>query len=75
MIMLFTGKATVVRRHLPPGLRVAGVLLLAFGVFVRAMLSRLFSVRPQRQGRPTAKGADWRGLWAVRRDWTKGWKA
>ncbi|MCW2915482.1 MAG: glycosyltransferase family 2 protein [Actinomycetia bacterium] len=75
LIMLFTGKAMVVRRHLPPGLRVAGVLLLSFGVFVRALLSRLFSARPQRQGRPTAKGADWRGLWAARRDWTKGWKA
>lgn len=73
LIMLFTGKAMVVRRHLPPGLRRAGVALLMFGVFARACLSRVLMARPERQGRPTAKSADWRGLWSARKTWTKGW--
>lgn len=75
LVLLFTGKATVLRRHLPPGLRAVGVRLLMLGVLARAVLSRVFTARPQRQGRPTAKGADWRGLWAARREWAPGWPA
>jgi GT2 family glycosyltransferase len=73
LVLLFTGKATVLRRHLPYGRRGAGVRLLTLGVLLRALLGRLVSARPQRQGRPTATGADWRGLWAARREWTAGW--
>jgi GT2 family glycosyltransferase len=73
LVLLFTGKATVVRRHLPRGLRSMGVGLLVLGVFARATLSRSLRASPQRQGRPTAQGGDWRGLWSARRDWTKGW--
>ncbi|MFD0688167.1 glycosyltransferase family 2 protein [Actinomadura fibrosa] len=73
LVLLFTGKATLLRRHLRPGTRSAGVALLAVGVFLRAALSRLAAARPERQGRPTARGEDWRLLWAARRQWLRGW--
>ncbi|MEW2358220.1 glycosyltransferase family 2 protein [Spirillospora sp. NPDC029432] len=69
LVLLFTGKATVLRRHAGAG----AVRLLAAGVLARAVLSRVLSARPERQGRPTAKGEDWRVLWSRRREWTKGW--
>ncbi|MFI0356740.1 glycosyltransferase family 2 protein [Actinomadura sp. 9N407] len=69
LVLLFTGKATVMRRHVGTG----AVRLLVAGVFVRAALSRVMSARPERQGRPTAKGDDWRTLWTRRREWSKGW--
>jgi GT2 family glycosyltransferase len=69
LVMLFTGKATLMRRHVGRG----GVRLLVLGVFLRAQLSRLISARPSRQGRPTAKGEDWRRLWERRSEWSKGW--
>ncbi|WP_165975855.1 glycosyltransferase family 2 protein [Actinomadura rubrisoli] len=75
LMLLFTGKATLLRRHLPRGLRGVGVALLAVGVFLRAALSRLTAARPERQGRPTARGEDWRRLWAARRTWLPGWPA
>jgi GT2 family glycosyltransferase len=71
LVMLFTGKATVMRRHVGEG----AVRLLLMGVFLRAALSRAVSARPGRQGRPTAKGEDWRELWRKRRDWSKGWSS
>ncbi|GAA2418086.1 hypothetical protein GCM10010191_30900 [Actinomadura vinacea] len=71
LVMLFTGKATVMRRHVGKG----SVRLLLMGVFLRTVLSRVVSARPHRQGRPTAKGEDWRELWKRRRDWSKGWPA
>ncbi|GGO17185.1 hypothetical protein GCM10010116_34740 [Microbispora rosea subsp. aerata] len=74
LVLLFTGKATVVRRHFPRGLRTLGVLLLLAGVWLRATASR--GVAPpgrERQGRPTARRGDWAGLWAARREWSGGW--
>jgi len=71
--LLFTGKATLLRRHLRPGTRGLAVALLASGVLLRATLGRVLSVRAQRQGRPTTSGDDWRLLWQARRDWTSGW--
>jgi hypothetical protein len=73
LILLFTGKVTVLRRHLPYGLRGAGVGLLRLGVLLRALLGRVVTVAPRRQGRPTAAVADWRTLWAARREWSRGW--
>ncbi|MFC7381573.1 glycosyltransferase family 2 protein [Sphaerisporangium rhizosphaerae] len=74
LVLLFTGKATVVRRHFPRGLRRAGVSMLLFGVWLRAALSR--GVAPpdmRRQGRPTAQRGDWAELWMVRNRWRGGW--
>ncbi|HUA27648.1 MAG TPA: glycosyltransferase family 2 protein [Streptosporangiaceae bacterium] len=73
MILLFTGKATIVRRHFPFGLRRLGILLLVTGVFVRATASRWHEASAARQGRPTARGEDWRALWAGRGIWRHGW--
>ncbi|WP_248961948.1 glycosyltransferase family 2 protein [Sphaerisporangium perillae] len=76
LVLLFTGKATVVRRHLPRGLRAVGAAMLLFGVWLRAALSR--RVAPpdaRRQGRPTAERGDWAELWAIRAQWRGGWDA
>lgn len=74
LILLFTGKATLIRRHFPAGLRAVGIGLLLFGVAFRAMGSRLVSsVSPARQGRPTTRGEDWRALWTTRNQWRRGW--
>ncbi len=74
LILLFTGKATLVRRHFPYGLRRAGVGLLVAGVLVRSAASRLaISVSPVRQRRVTALGEDWQALWAARAQWRRGW--
>jgi N-acetylglucosaminyl-diphospho-decaprenol L-rhamnosyltransferase len=74
LIMLFTGKATLVRRHFPPALRGAGIGLLVAGVLLRSAASRLaISASPVRQRRPTALGEDWQALWAARAQWRQGW--
>jgi GT2 family glycosyltransferase len=73
MILLFTGKATIVRRHFPIGLRRLGILMLLTGVFVRATASRWHETSAARQERPTARGEDWRALWASRKTWRRGW--
>jgi N-acetylglucosaminyl-diphospho-decaprenol L-rhamnosyltransferase len=76
LILLFTGKCTLVYRHFPRGLRSTGIGLLLIGVFLRALGSLLFrTFSPSRQGRPTASGEDWRQLWKARRRWRHGWNA
>jgi N-acetylglucosaminyl-diphospho-decaprenol L-rhamnosyltransferase len=75
LVMLFTGKCTIVRRHFPPGLRAAGVRLLLIGVFVRATASRWMRLSAPGRGqqRPAARGADWQTLWAARGQWRRGY--
>lgn len=74
LVLLFTGKATLLRRHFPRGLRAAGIGLLLTGVFLRAAASTVTgSASPARQQRPTARGADWRALWSARAEWRGGW--
>jgi N-acetylglucosaminyl-diphospho-decaprenol L-rhamnosyltransferase len=74
LVLLFTGKCTVIRRHFPPGFRRPGVGLLLAGVLLRATASRVIGTAPaSRQGRPTARGEDWRALWAARDEWRRGW--
>lgn len=74
LMLLFTGKATLVRRHFPRGLRAAGISFLLTGVFLRAAASTVNgSASPARQQRPTARGADWRALWSARAEWRRGW--
>ncbi|GII89098.1 hypothetical protein Ssi03_70880 [Sphaerisporangium siamense] len=76
LVLLFTGKITVVRRHFPRGLRGLGAFLLLFGVWLRGTLSRrVSSPDAGRQGRPTARGGDWAELWARRATWSGGWDA
>lgn len=74
LVLLFTGKCTLVRRHFPAGLRSAGVGLLLGGVLLRATASRITgTASAARQARPTARGEDWRALWAARDEWRRGW--
>ncbi|MBG0827433.1 glycosyltransferase family 2 protein [Planomonospora sp. ID67723] len=74
MMLLYTGKATVVRRHFPPATRGLGLALLQAGVWLRATASR--GVAPpsaERQGRPTTSRSDWLPLWKARAEWRGGW--
>jgi N-acetylglucosaminyl-diphospho-decaprenol L-rhamnosyltransferase len=74
LVLLFTGKATLVRRHFPAGLRGPGIGLLLGGVLLRATASRVAgTASAARQARPTARGEDWRALWAARDEWRRGW--
>ena len=74
LVLLFTGKATLVRRHFPAWLRGTGVGLLLGGVLLRATASRVTgTASAARQARPTARGDDWRALWASRGAWRHGW--
>ncbi|HEY1624395.1 MAG TPA: glycosyltransferase family 2 protein [Streptosporangiaceae bacterium] len=74
LILLFTGKSTLIRRHFRPGLRGVGVGLLLTGVLLRAGASkRLGLVSPSRGKRPTASGEDWQALWDARASWRGGW--
>jgi GT2 family glycosyltransferase len=76
MIMLFTGKCTLVRRHFPPGWRRAGVYLLLMGVFVRAAAGRWARLASLlRNDRPTTHREVWRALWSARDEWRGGWIA
>jgi GT2 family glycosyltransferase len=74
LVLLFTGKATLVRRHFPAVLRSAGIGLLLGGVLLRATASRVTgTASATRQARPTAPGEGWRALWAARDEWRRGW--
>jgi N-acetylglucosaminyl-diphospho-decaprenol L-rhamnosyltransferase len=74
-ILLFTGKATLVRRHFSRPLRPFGLLALQAGVLLRAAAGRVVTApRRERQGRPTTSAQDWRGLWEARAQWRKGWR-
>jgi GT2 family glycosyltransferase len=74
LVLLFTGKATLVRRHFPRGLRTAGIGLLVTGVLLRAAASKVIgSASSARQQRPTTRGEDWRALWSARAEWRRGW--
>ena len=74
LVLLFTGKCTVLRRHFPGWLRGPGVGLLLTGVLLRATASRVIgTASAARQARPTARGEDWRALWAARDEWRRGW--
>ncbi len=74
LIMLFTGKCTLARRHFPAGLRRAGVYLLLIGVLVRAAAGRWPRLASSlRNDRPTARSEDWRALWSARDEWRGGW--
>jgi len=73
LILLYTGKCTLVHRHFPRGLRGVGVRLLLVGVFLRATASKWISLRPTRSARPRTRGEDWRALWDKRGEWRHGW--
>ncbi|GAA5081984.1 hypothetical protein HNP84_009678 [Thermocatellispora tengchongensis] len=74
LVMLFTGKATVARTHLPPVARTLAIGFFQAGVLLRAVLGRFLSAPGAgRQGRPAVPAQDWRGLWRARSQWRRGW--
>jgi hypothetical protein len=73
MVLLFTGKCTLVRRHFPRGLRAVSVRMLLTGVFVRATASRWTGLAASARERPVTAGEDWQALWAARGKWRHGW--
>jgi GT2 family glycosyltransferase len=76
LILLFTGKCTLIRRHFPKGLRGIGIVLVQTGVLVRATAGRWSGITSPALGkRPTTSGEDWRALWASRGEWRRGWLA
>jgi N-acetylglucosaminyl-diphospho-decaprenol L-rhamnosyltransferase len=69
LMLLFRGKATLFRKHWPAGKRQAGLALLATGVGVRALLSRLTG------SAEAGKAGAWRPIWRARREWLAGYPA
>jgi N-acetylglucosaminyl-diphospho-decaprenol L-rhamnosyltransferase len=67
LVLLLTGKATLLRKHWRTPKREAGIALLLFGVGSRALIARLLFRRAG--GRPNA----WREVWRLRRTWLPGY--
>ena len=66
LILLFRGKATLLRKHWRGARLRAGLFLLSAGVGLRALLAVL--------GRRTdARAAAWRQVWHERRNWLAGY--
>ena len=75
LVLLFTGKSTLVRAALPrraAQVRVPACCWAACCCGPRPAGSP-GPRRPARQARPTARGEDWRALWAARDEWRRGW--
>jgi len=65
LMLLFRGKATLLRKHWGPVRSRVGLGLVALGVGLRALRARV------RDG--TAGESGWPTLWSARREWLKGW--
>ena len=65
LILLFTGKATLVRKHWGPFRRRLGLALLWLGVGVRAVGGLVRS--------PVARRSGWIAVWKARRTWMRGY--
>jgi N-acetylglucosaminyl-diphospho-decaprenol L-rhamnosyltransferase len=67
LVLLFQGKATLLRKHWRPVRRELGVRLLLLGVGVRALAARIMGA--QRDDRATAYPA----VWSARSEWLDGY--
>ena len=65
MVLVYRGKAALLRKHWPPPKRQLGLALLWAGVGLRALVARATSTR---EG-----GATWRAVWGARRNWLQGY--
>jgi N-acetylglucosaminyl-diphospho-decaprenol L-rhamnosyltransferase len=69
LLLLFRGKATLIRKHWSPPRRWLGLRLLTLGVGLRALLSRGLAAL----GRDPGDAVAWRDGWAHRREWLPGY--
>jgi hypothetical protein len=67
MLLLFRGKASLVRTHWSGAMREIGLTLLAAGVGLRAMSALLMGSK--------SAGNRWKTLWQTRKDWLQGYRA
>jgi GT2 family glycosyltransferase len=67
LVLLFSGKATLLRKHWRSPRRELGLGLLLFGIGLRALLA---SLRPSRSSADNA----WAALWRARRRWLPGYE-
>jgi GT2 family glycosyltransferase len=65
MVLVYRGKASLVRKHWPQPKRSIGLALLWMGVALRALVSR---ITPARDG-----AATWQAVWSARRGWLEGY--
>jgi GT2 family glycosyltransferase len=65
LILLYTGKATLLRKHWPRGKREVGLGLLYAGVGVRALMSTMLH--------SNGRGGQWAPVWRARQTWLKGY--
>jgi GT2 family glycosyltransferase len=65
MVLVYRGKAGLIRKHWRPPKRQVGLVLLWAGVGLRALVARLT------RGREAA--ATWRAVWGARRNWLQGY--
>lgn len=69
-VLVMRGRATVLRRHLPRGVRWLGGWLLVTGVGLRALMGGRGRTRRQASTDVTA----WQAAWHARSSWRHGWR-
>lgn len=70
LVLLFRGKATLLRKHWTPLRRRLGIRLLAAGAGVRALEASLLGRFRAASGR---RASFWPGVWRARGEWMKGY--
>ena len=70
LLLLFRGKATLLRKHWRPLRRSLGIRLLVAGVGVRALEASLLGRVRAASGR---RGSFWPGVWKARCEWVQGY--
>jgi N-acetylglucosaminyl-diphospho-decaprenol L-rhamnosyltransferase len=69
LVLLFRGKATLLRKHWSPGKRELGLGLLWFGIGLRTVIASTL----RRHGRAGSNASVWRPVWRARSSWLKGY--
>ena len=69
LVLLLRGKATLFRKHWPPGKRELGLGFLWCGIGLRTMIASLL----RRRGRDGSIASVWRPVWRARSEWLEGY--
>ncbi|HEU4450250.1 MAG TPA: glycosyltransferase family 2 protein [Gaiellaceae bacterium] len=70
LLLLYRGKATLLRKHWGPLRRRVGIRLLVAGVGVRALAASVLGRLRPAGGR---RASHWPGVWKARREWVRGY--